>query len=84
MIGEDRDGVRSPLQVLLPLSKSKDNSKEFPIIDVVVFLSQREGFGKISTGVKVSCRIGLHQNGTSGQEGGVGHEGKGARDVRDT
>ena len=60
MISEDRDRVRSPLQVLFPFSKSKDNSKEFPIIDVVVSLGQRESFGKISTGVKVSCCIRLH------------------------
>ena len=57
MIGEDRDRVRSSLEVLFPLSKSKDNSKEFPIIDVVVVLGQREGLGKVSAGVKVSCCI---------------------------
>ena len=60
MIGEDRDRVRSPLQVLFPFSKSEDNSKEFLIIDVVVALGQREGLGKVSTGVKVSCHIRLH------------------------
>ena len=38
MISEDGDRVRSPLQILFPFSKSKDNSKEFPIIDVVVAL----------------------------------------------
>ena len=84
MIGEDRNRVRSPLQVLFPLSKSKDNSKEFPIIDVVVVLSQREGLGKVSAVVKVSCCIRLHQDSTSSQEGGVSHEGKGAGDIRDT
>ena len=65
MIGGDRDRVRSPLQVLFPLSKSEDNSKELPIIDVIVALSQREGLGKVSAGVKVSCCIRLHQDGTS-------------------
>ena len=40
VIGEDRDRVRSPLQVLFPLSKSEDNGKEFPIIDVVITLGQ--------------------------------------------
>ena len=60
MIGENRDRVRSPLQVLFPLSKSEDNRKEFPIIDVVVTLSQGEGFGRVSTGVKVSCCVRLH------------------------
>ena len=82
MISEDRDRVRSPLQILFPLSKSEDNSKEFLIIDVVVTLSQGEGFGKISARVKVPCCVRLHQDGTSSQEGGISHEGKGARDIR--
>ena len=60
MISEDRDRVRSPLQILFPFSKSKDNSKEFPIIDVVVALSQREGLGKVSAGMKISSHIRLH------------------------
>ena len=54
VIGEDRDRVRSPLQVLFPLCKSEDNSKEFPIINVIVSLRQGEGFGEISAWVKVS------------------------------
>ena len=65
MISEDRDRVRSSLQVLFPLSKSEDNSKEFPVIDVVVALGQQEGLGKVSAGVKVSCCISLHQDSTS-------------------
>ena len=84
MISEDRDRVRSPLQVLFPLSKSEDNSKELPIIDVVVALGQREGLGKVSAGVKVSRCIRLHQDCTGSEKGGVGHEGKGVRDIRDT
>ena len=40
MIGEDRDGVRGPLQVLFPLNEGEDNSEKFPIIDVLVSLSQ--------------------------------------------
>ena len=83
MICEDRDRVRSPLQVLFPFNKGEDNSKEFPIIYVVVSFSRREGLGKVSTGVKVSCLICLHQDGTSSEKGGVGHEGEGASDVRD-
>ena len=57
VIGEDRDGVRSSLQVLLPLDKGKDNSKEFAIIDVIVSFGRREGLGKVSAGVKVSCFV---------------------------
>ena len=65
MISEDGDGVRSPLQVLFPFSKSEDNHKEFPIIDVIVTLGQGEGLGKVSAGVKVSCCIRLHQDSSS-------------------
>ena len=36
VIGEDGDGVRSPLQVLFPFHKSKDNGEEFSIVNVVV------------------------------------------------
>ena len=43
MIGEDGDGVRSPLQVLFPFHKSKDYGEELSIIDIVVVLGQGEG-----------------------------------------
>ena len=46
VVGEDRDGVRSPLQVLLPFHKGKDNGKEFPVIYVVIALCRGEGLGK--------------------------------------
>ena len=57
MIGEDRDGVRSSLQVLFPLNKGEDNSKKCVIIDVIVSFGRREGLRKVSAGVKVSCLI---------------------------
>ena len=46
VVSEDRDRVRSSLQVLLPFHKSEDDSKKFAVVDVVVALSQREGFRK--------------------------------------
>ena len=36
MVGEDRDGVRSALQVLFPFGKSKDDGEELSIIYVIV------------------------------------------------
>ena len=57
MVGEDGDGVRNSLQVLLPFYKSEDNGKELPIVYVVVVLGWGEGLGKVSAGVKVSCVI---------------------------
>ena len=83
MVGEDRDRVRGSLQVLLPFHKSEDNGEELSIIYVIVALGRGEGFGKVSAGVKVSCVIRLHQDGTSGEEGGVSHEDEGASDIRD-
>ena len=36
VVGEDRDGMRSSLQVLLPFDKSEDDSEELSIIYVIV------------------------------------------------
>ena len=38
MVSEDRDGVGSSLQVLLPFYKSEDNGEELSIIYVIVAL----------------------------------------------
>ena len=83
MVGEDRDGVRSSLQVLLPFHKHEDDGKKLSIIYVLVVFRCGEGLGKVSTGVKVPCFVRLHQDSTSDEEGGIGHEGEGASDIRD-
>ena len=54
MVGEDGDGVRSSLQVLLPFDEGKDDSEELSIIYVVVTFCGGEGFGEVSAGVKVT------------------------------
>ena len=43
VIGEDGDGVRSPLQVLFPFHKSEDNGEELSIVNVVVTFGRGEG-----------------------------------------
>ena len=83
MVGEDRDGVRSSLQVLLPFHKSEDDSEELSIIYIVVTFCRGEGLGKVSAGVKVPCFVRLHQDGTRSKKGGIGHEGEGASDIGD-
>ena len=83
VVGEDRDGVRSSLQVLLPFDESEDDGEELSIIYVVVAFCGGEGLGEVGAGVKVSCFIRLHQDGTSGEEGGVGHESEGVSDIWD-
>ena len=57
MVGEDRDGVRSSLQVLLPFHKGEDDGEKLSIIYVIVAFRCGEGLGKISAGVKVPCFV---------------------------
>ena len=57
MVGEDRDGVRSSLQVLLPFHKHEDDGKKLSIIYVLVVFRCGEGLGKVSAGVKVPCFV---------------------------
>ena len=83
MIGKDRDGVGSTLQVLFPFNESEDDGEELSIIYVIVAFRRGEGLREVGAGVKVPCVIRLHQNGSSSEEGGVGHEGEGACDIGD-
>ena len=83
MVGENGDGVRGSLQVLLPLNEGKDDGEELSIIYVVITFCRGEGLGEVSAGVKVSCFVRLHQDCARGKERGIGHEGEGASDIRD-
>ena len=42
MINDDRDRVWGALEILLPFRKCKDDSEEFPVIDVIVSFSWGE------------------------------------------
>ena len=64
MIGEDRDGVRSSLQVLFPLNKGEDNGEELSVIYVIIAFGRGKGLGEVGAGVEVSCLIRLHQDST--------------------
>ena len=83
MVSENRDRMGGALQILFPFSQGKDDSKKFPIIDVIVLLCSGEGFGEVSTRVEVARGIRLHQNCTGSKKRGVSHERKGARDIWD-
>ena len=83
MVGEDGDGMGSSLQVLLPFDKGEDDGEEFPIIYVIITFRGGESLGEVSARVKVSSGIRLHQDCSRCEEGGVGHEGEGASDIRD-
>ena len=43
MICDNGDGVQGLLKVMFPFEEGKDDSEEFPVIDVIVLLSKREG-----------------------------------------
>ena len=83
MIGDDGDSKRSSLEVVFPLSESKDDHKQFLVINIVVLFGEGEHFGEVGTGMKVAIDIPLHKNGSCCKERGIGHEGEELRGVRD-
>ena len=57
MIGDDGDSKRSSLEVVFPLSESKDDRKQFSVINIVVSFGEEEYFGEVGTGMKVAVDI---------------------------
>ena len=43
MIHDNGDGMWGFLKVMFPFREGKDDSKEFPVVDVIVPLGKREG-----------------------------------------
>ena len=82
MIGDDGDSKRSSLEVVFPLSESKDDHKQFSVVNVIVAFGEGECFGEVGTGVKVTIDILLHKNSSCCKERGVSHEGEELRGVR--
>ena len=83
MISDDGDSKRSSLKIVFPLGESKDDRKQFLVVNIIVSFSEGECFGEVGTGMKVIIDILLHKNGSCCKERGIGHEGEGSRDVRD-
>ena len=59
MVSNNGDWVRHSLNVLPLLSESKDDCKEFVIINIIVMFSQEESAGEVSTGVNLKITIGI-------------------------
>ena len=74
MIYDDGDGKRSSLEVVFPLGVSKDDRKQFLVVNIVVLFGEGEGFGEVGTGMKVAVDILLHKNGSCCKERGVSHK----------
>ena len=82
MISDDGNWVVGALKILAPFIQSRNNSKEFPVIDVIILFGWCECFGRISTRVMVSIVISLHEHSSCSEEGGVSYDSKGAGDIR--
>ena len=59
MVGDDGNGVRCSLNVLMPFGKGENDRKEFTVIDVIIPFSGKEGAGEIGTGVGITIGIAL-------------------------
>ena len=74
VIGDNGDGKRSSLEVVFPLGESKDDHKQFSVVNIVVLFGKEECFGEVGTGIKVAVDILLHKNGFCCKKRGIGHE----------
>ena len=62
------------MDVLFPFLECKDDSKEFPIIDVVISLSRDKHFGEVSTRMHVAINVILKKDGSGSEERGISHD----------
>ena len=65
MISDDRDRVWGALEVLLPFRECQDDSKEFPVIDVIVSFSWGECLREVSTWMEITICVFLHKDSAS-------------------
>ena len=59
MVGDDGNRVGCSLNVLTPFGESKNDCKEFSVIDVIVLFGGEEGMREICAGIKVAIGIAL-------------------------
>ena len=81
MVGEEGYWVDHALEIVSPMIQGVDNSKEFPIINVIISFCRSEHLRKIGTGVKVSVIILLHEDSSTSQEGSISHNDEGTMDI---
>ena len=60
--------------VQFPFIKCEDDSKEFPIIDVIISLCRDKHFGEVSTRMHVAIDIVLQEDGSGSEERGISHD----------
>ena len=77
MTGDYHYWVFGSGKIMPPLLQGLDDSKEFPIINVIVSLSGREGGRVISAGMEISIGVLLHEYSSRGSKGGIHHDKEG-------
>ena len=69
-------------EIVAPLLQGLDDSEEFSVVNVIVSFSGGEGGRMISTRMKVSVGILLHEYSSGGSERGIGHDKEGFGRIR--
>ena len=81
MIYDNGDWMIGASKIVVPLIQSKNNGKEFLVIDVIIPLSWHKCFGEIGARVEVPIVIRLHEHCSGCKERGIGYNGQGMRDI---
>ena len=67
MISDNSDRMGHALNILTPFSESKDDCKEFPIVDVVVSFSREKSTGEVGARMEIAISICLEQDSSCGK-----------------
>ena len=62
MVCDDGDRVRCSLNVLMPFCESKNDCKQFSVIDIIILFGREEGTREVGTGMEVAVGVSLEQN----------------------
>ena len=82
VVSDDGDRMRCTLNVLTPFSESKDDCKEFAVINIVVSFGWEESTREVGTRMEITVGIRLEQDGACCEQRGVGHNGKWSSNIR--
>ena len=83
VVGDKSNRMGGALNILVPFSESKNNGEEFAVVNIIVSFSGKESAGEVGARVEVAVRVGLEKDSASGEQRGIGHDGKRASDIRD-
>ena len=78
MVGEDLYRKRGSSKVVAPCLQGIDDSKEFPVVNIIVAFGREEGVRQVGARVPVSVFICLEEYASQGEFGHVGCYGEGS------